>query len=96
MKLTEGKKEFIKENYTDKVNEVINARIDTDFTYYDDIANLVDRFSNIVACLRGEYTMDDLYSDLYDDYYNNNFDDVAIEIYEEHLDEEQRKEIDEA
>lgn len=96
MTFTESQKEFIKENYADKVDEVINNKIDSDLTYYDDIADAVNRFSNIVACLRGEYTMDDFHEDLYEEYYYENFDDIATEIYEEYLDEEQQKEVDEA
>lgn len=96
MKFTEAQKEFIKENYADKVDEVINDVIDRELIYNDDVDDAVNRFSNIVACLRGEYTMEDLYNDLYNDYYDDDFDDIAEEIYEEHLNEEQQKEVDEA
>ena len=93
MKLTEQQKEFIKDNYSDKVEEVIHEKIDNDLIYYDDIQEKVNQFSNITECLRGEYTMDNLYDDMYNDYYNDNFDDIATEVYDD-LDEEQQKEVD--
>lgn len=94
MKLTEQQQEFIKENYPEKVDEAINYAIDRDLTYYDDIQEKVNQFSNIVNCLSGEYTMDDLCEDLRNEYLDEKFDEIAEEIYEEYLDEEQRQEVD--
>lgn len=94
MNLTELQKEFIKDNYANEVDDAINNKIDVDLTYYDEIERKVDKFSNIVECLNGRYTMDDLYSDIYKEYLDEDFEDIAIEVYDEYLDEEEQKEVD--
>jgi uncharacterized protein Yka (UPF0111/DUF47 family) len=86
--------EFIKENYPDRIDEIIHEEMDRVLLYYADIEKAVNRFSNIVDVLNGSYTMDDLIEDLYAEYYNDNFEDIAALLYDE-LDEEEQQEIDE-
>jgi len=85
--------EFIKENHANLIDEIINDKIDLDFTYYSDIEEAANRFSNIVEILNGKYTMQDLIEDLYDEYHGENFEDVASDVYDE-LSEEEQEEID--
>ena len=91
---TQEQMDFIKENYDDKVNEQVGYAVDNALIYYSDIEEKVNQFSNIVEVLNGEYTMTDLYNDVYNDIYENEFDDIAEEVYNE-LDSEQQQEIDE-
>lgn len=90
---THAQMEFIKDNHEDTVQDVINQRVDGELTYYSDIEENLNRFSNIVEALNGRYTLSDLYDDMYNEYYGDNFDDIAEDVYDE-LDEEQQKEID--
>jgi uncharacterized protein Yka (UPF0111/DUF47 family) len=93
-KFNEEQMEFIKENYPEEVDELVNYEIDRSLIYYSDIEEYVRQFSNIVDVLNGNYTMDDLYSDVYNDILENEFDDIAEEIYD-NLDDEEKQEIDE-
>ena len=85
--------EFIKENYGDEVREQVDYAVDSALIYYSDIEDYVRQFSNITDVLRGDYTMDNLYEDVYNDIYENEFDDIAEEIYI-NLDSEEQQEID--
>lgn len=86
--------EFIKENYTEEINELINYEIDKRLIYYDDIEEYVRQFSNIVDVLIGRYAMDDLCNDIYNDILENEFEYIAEELYN-NLDDEERRKIDE-
>ena len=85
--------EFIKENYTDEIDEIIHEEIDRDLIYYADIEKAVNRFSNILDVLKGDYTLEDLFNDLYNEYYNDDFEYIAELLYDG-LSEEEQQEID--
>ena len=91
--MTQEQINYIRENFSNELTDYINEKIDNELIYYTDIEEHVNRFSNIVEVLRGEYTMNNLCDDLYEEFHED--DDTYKEFYDEYLDEEQQLEVDE-
>lgn len=89
--LTNNQIEYIKDNFDNEVYDAINEMIDNELIYDSDIKEHVFKFTSITALLNGEYSMQELYEDLYDEFYND--DDTFIEIFDSYLDTNQQQEV---
>lgn len=89
--LTNNQIEYIKDNFDNEVFDAISNMLDSELIYDSDIAKHVMSFTSMSAVLNGEYSMTDLWDDLYNEYYNN--DDTFNEIFEYYLDTYQQQEV---
>ena len=71
--LTDEQIEFIKENHEERVDEYMHDAIDRALICYSDIEDYVRQFSNITDVLRGEYTMENLFDDVWQEIYEEEF-----------------------
>ena len=92
-KLTKNQIEFMREEFYCKLQDAANEKIDNDLIYYSDIQNELNRFTNIVEVLKGNYTMENLTEDLLSDYYND--EEFYNDFYNDYLDNEEKNQIDE-
>ena len=76
------------ENLIDYVREYIE---NTCLTYYDDVQEAMEQYSNIIDVLNGEYTMDDLMNDLENDCLSSP--EEMTMIIDDYLEEELIKEV---
>lgn len=89
--LTRNQIEYIKDNFDNEVFDAISNMLDSELIYDSDIKEHVFKFTSITALLNGEYSMSELWDDLYNDFYDDY--DTFIEIFDYYLDTYQQQEV---
>lgn len=92
MELNKKQIEFIQDNHTELLDEVLDEGIDNELIYTDDVWNTLKEHYSPFDLLNGQVAFEDLYEAIRDDLYHD--EDTYIDVYDR-LNDEQQEEINE-